>query len=30
MEHVIMKNIMRLIVTGSVFAIAINILVVFG
>ena len=30
MEHVIMKNIMRLIVTGSVIAIAINILVVFG
>ncbi len=29
MEHVIMKNIMRLIVTGSVIAIAINILVVF-
>ncbi len=29
MEHVIMKNIMRLIVAGSVIAIAINILVVF-
>jgi len=30
MEHVIMKNIMRLVVTGSVIAITINILVVFG
>jgi len=30
MEHVIMKNIMRLVVAGSVFAITINILVVFG
>jgi len=30
MEHVMMKNIMRLIVAGSVIAIAMNILVVFG
>ena len=30
MEHVIMKSIMRLIVAGSVIAIAINVLVVFG
>ena len=30
MEHLIMKNIMRLIVTGSIIAISLNILVVFG
>lgn len=30
MERVIMKNIMRLVVAGSVIAIAINVLVVFG
>ncbi len=30
MEHLIMKNIMRLIVAGSVIAISLNILVVFG
>lgn len=30
MEHVIMKNIMRLVVTSSIIAIAVNILVVFG
>jgi len=30
MEHVIMRNIMRFIVTGSVIAIAVNSLIVFG
>ncbi len=30
MEHVVMRNIMRLIVAGSVLAIAVNILIVFS
>ena len=30
MEHVIMKNIMRLVVAGSVIAISVNIVMVFG
>jgi len=30
MEQRLMKNIMRLVVAGSVFAIAVNVLVVFG
>jgi hypothetical protein len=30
MEHVIMRNIMRVVVSGSVVAIAINILMVIG
>ena len=30
MERVIMRNIMRLVVGGSIIAIAVNLLVVFG
>ena len=30
MEQVIMKSIMRLVVAGSIIAIAVNVLVVFG
>ena len=30
MEHKIMKNIMRIVVAGSIIAITVNVLVVFG
>ena len=30
MEQVLMKNIMRLVVAGSVLAIAVNIIMIFG
>ena len=30
MEHVIMRNIMRFVITGSIIAIAFNTMVVFG
>jgi len=30
MEHRVMKNIMRLVVAGSIIAITVNVLVVFG
>jgi hypothetical protein len=30
MEHKIMKNIMRIVVAGSIIAITVNVLVIFG